>query len=612
MWILLLTLSVVLGLVTPAVAQVRWELLGPVSGATPTTLPPPTPPGLILRMTEGGATDALVTANGSTWNCDAARTQKIALVTCPPYNARGDGSTDDTAALQAAFSSGLSVRLPCPATYRIAHPLVLTTSNVTISGCPGSVLQLANNVNAPMLQLTSIADVVLEGLTLNGNSANQSACNGICIGINVATATRLTIRNTHIYNVKNLGIRITGALSADVSHNRIEDVVGEGNYGGGIVFTGPAANYWVIISHNIVERTGGGGIGFGLGADAVITDNLLNDTAKIVTQQSVVLGYGLDNATDTQRVLFANNIVNKSTQNGCLRMGGTDITVQGNTFHDCGSNAYFALGAATTNTDYVYGVNLRFLDNSVRLVNDNDIGGIQISRCWACEASGNRIILTPTNTVSTAIGLGQASSSSITNNRLENGRTCIRIFDTNNLQIGGNLCRGQSTSGIALETFETPSDEVTIVGNSIIEMPAGATAGIDAKSGNPTNVNITGNIVRGGILGKRVIQGPDVLGLATGNYAPGADCAVSSTATLNPNGDQISCSWLQITGTPGTITALNAAPAGRLITLEFAVASTLVDGGNLHLAGNFVASTGDTISLRSNGSAWVETGRSVN
>jgi hypothetical protein len=51
---------------------------------------------------------------------------------------------------------------------------------------------------------------------------------------------------------------------------------------------------------------------------------------------------------------------------------------------------------------------------------------------------------------------------------------------------------------------------------------------------------------------------------------------------------------------------------GRRITLRFSNASPggIADGNNLKLAGNFAATTDDTISLVCDGTNWYETGRS--
>lgn len=51
---------------------------------------------------------------------------------------------------------------------------------------------------------------------------------------------------------------------------------------------------------------------------------------------------------------------------------------------------------------------------------------------------------------------------------------------------------------------------------------------------------------------------------------------------------------------------------GRRVTLLFSDVLTFTDGGNLNLAGNFVTSAGDTITLVYGNGAWNEVGRSVN
>ena len=51
---------------------------------------------------------------------------------------------------------------------------------------------------------------------------------------------------------------------------------------------------------------------------------------------------------------------------------------------------------------------------------------------------------------------------------------------------------------------------------------------------------------------------------------------------------------------------------GRVITLRFNSTPTVVDGGNLVLAGNFVATANDTLTLKNMNGAWLELSRSAN
>ena len=68
-----------------------------------------------------------------------------------------------------------------------------------------------------------------------------------------------------------------------------------------------------------------------------------------------------------------------------------------------------------------------------------------------------------------------------------------------------------------------------------------------------------------------------------------------------------------VTGTTNitSITSTNFA-SGVCITLIFDDVLTLTDGSNLKLAGNFVTTADDSISLCYDGANWFETSRSVN
>ena len=78
------------------------------------------------------------------------------------------------------------------------------------------------------------------------------------------------------------------------------------------------------------------------------------------------------------------------------------------------------------------------------------------------------------------------------------------------------------------------------------------------------------------------------------------------TTALPDNGE-----YFNITGT-NNITTLTASWIGRRVVLKFAGILTFTDGGNLKLAGDFVTTADDVISLVSDGTYWIEESRSVN
>lgn len=100
-------------------------------------------------------------------------------------------------------------------------------------------------------------------------------------------------------------------------------------------------------------------------------------------------------------------------------------------------------------------------------------------------------------------------------------------------------------------------------------------------------------------------------GVRTSLTGPNAFTAVpslASQATLTLPGHP---GIVEVTGTT-SITGVNARAVGERVTLVFTGILTVTDGGNLKLAGNFVTSADDTITLVSDGTNWIEVARAVN
>lgn len=94
-------------------------------------------------------------------------------------------------------------------------------------------------------------------------------------------------------------------------------------------------------------------------------------------------------------------------------------------------------------------------------------------------------------------------------------------------------------------------------------------------------------------------------------YAETVNWDLASTGTLTiPGGSEL---W-NVTGT-ANITVINGSWDGRVVTLKFAGTASgtgVTDGNNLKLAGNFVYTPDDTISLGCLSGVWYEVARSVN
>jgi hypothetical protein len=88
----------------------------------------------------------------------------------------------------------------------------------------------------------------------------------------------------------------------------------------------------------------------------------------------------------------------------------------------------------------------------------------------------------------------------------------------------------------------------------------------------------------------------------------GGAAVASATAMPLPTGRVF-----HVTGTT-TITSITSTNfgSGAVITLIFDDVLTFTDGSNLVLAGNFVTTASDTITLAFDGTNWYETSRAVN
>lgn len=207
----------------------------------------------------------------------------------PPFNAKGDGLTDDTAALQAWLSAG-GVRLE-NGSYRIIKGLTLAgdgrqfyTANAEILADGTNITALTvtgNNANvrahidgnskaAYGLKVTGAGAVVENGQYENFGSTTQSAR-----GIDATTNGGITVRNNIIRNVVSVGdgtggngnglsraiglsARAAATATSLISGNHIENITGEEGDAISVLFSDRTANPYnsgnVSISDNMIRN----------------------------------------------------------------------------------------------------------------------------------------------------------------------------------------------------------------------------------------------------------------------------------------------------------------------------------------------------------------------
>lgn len=132
------------------------------------------------------------------------------------YGAKGDGTTDDTAAIQAALNSGIKHILIPPGTYRI-------TSTLSISGNGYRIVQAGNTAAILLKDFsgTTIAwnagDVIWENCCINGQGTIYTGASqvGILVGTGGGFSSKLF--NPKIYNIGSACVRFDQDAGAGFS-----------------------------------------------------------------------------------------------------------------------------------------------------------------------------------------------------------------------------------------------------------------------------------------------------------------------------------------------------------------------------------------------------------
>jgi len=271
--------------------------------------------------------------------------------------------------------------------------------------------------------------------------------------------------------------------------------------------------------------------------------------------------------------------------------------------------------------------------------------GIKFANCTRCVASAN-VVLAPEHG-GIVFDLTTTNCAAIGNSFRDCPTYSVRFTGGSNNVAIGNVCRDSTLQNIYVSggvkhliaenmidcgthldwqiRIDSGCTECVVRGNKLIGQ---LTAGIGIRiAGNNAAVESnylnstvgTGIQVASGTTGAQLINNrilaPDAtryddLGTGTVIIEPVGriqNVASAATVTLPAGGSD----FITITGTT-TITSITASWIGRRVTLHFSGALTVTDGSNLLLAGNFVTTADDTLSLVCTGTNWVEVSRSVN
>lgn len=421
-----------------------------------------------------------------------------------PLNVRdegvlGDGSTDDSAAINAADlkAAALGRSLEFPAGTYVASGLLPTTTWFTTQG---AVLKQKDGVSTSLMTLADgTENITISGFEIDGNQANLAEGSGQMISVR-GTSHRIT--GNRIYDVNGVAaIQVfSDAVTTSkilIDSNHIENV-----YGYGVLINNASSAYPtdVVVSNNILidcalvgadgDSTGAHSISIGGVAKRVlVTGNVIKSTS---TSGSAIEGYDA-NIEDYQII---GNLVDTVGHHGS-HVGGKRLVVSGNVYKNTDKRA--VLIACAPNTDPTYSIDFSVTDNLIYAPASTTNGsGIEVQNFSGGVISGNRIHDPGTHGIS-VIGNysttpGTCDDITIQGNSITWSTDIgighgIRLSNVNRVSVAGNIVQNAAATGVALLGT---NDGVAVANNVVSACVNGYQV-----TGTPTNCSFTGNIARG-------------------------------------------------------------------------------------------------------------------
>jgi hypothetical protein len=255
----------------------------------------------------------------------------LPFITPEEKGAVGDGVADDTIAVQAALNSGIAVMLREQAVYLCSA--LTFPSGLSIVGLEGSTIrQKASSAvnNTPFITITA-PNVSVDGVTFDGNEANQGSVTGVDI-LSIYNASNVVIKNCSFENsVRSqiYGQLITGIEIKDCNfYNWGAPYAGSPHNMGAIYLAGRASNNFGgpggAITRVRIRGCTVDGRGANPGSCIKLDGDLLNPVSDIIIQGNHCYPGNSSNSYDS--ATLAIELYCGPGQAGAI----TDFTVYGN------------------------------------------------------------------------------------------------------------------------------------------------------------------------------------------------------------------------------------------------------------------------------------------
>lgn len=132
------------------------------------------------------------------------------------FGATGDGATDDSTALTAAFAAAANAELYFPPGTYLADKLTLP-AGVTLTGAgAGTTLRKKAGTTGRLLTALDVDGIAVRDLVLDGNRANVSDVNSQTL--HIENCDRVRVENVLARNTQNAGMEIRNSTDVGVAH----------------------------------------------------------------------------------------------------------------------------------------------------------------------------------------------------------------------------------------------------------------------------------------------------------------------------------------------------------------------------------------------------------
>jgi len=378
------------------------------------------------------------------------------------YGAVGDGVVDDTSAIEsaiAALSSGGTLFFPT-GTYLISNEIALT-SNINVCGTTmanSKITTATDNIN--IFSLTSLSNVVIESLFLEGNNTRSAISNGN--GIYCSGSTKIIIRDVRCEKFATDGIQFTGTCSQFIVDSCFFD-----NNSDGFI---DAADIGIYQSNKF----------------QIVNNKCLGGSNRHgIFMQKNIAGSGVTPVIDFY--VAGNNIEDK------IRYGITVYT-----------------------TDTFPGVDLQTNSNTRGFIENNTITGVGRMSIYALNTpylsiskniikNGGSLLVNETLPAG-SIAINQCSNILIEGNQIQDAQLFhgISIATVFRLRLVNNLVSGSADAGVNFSTLTTTeSRDIVISGNVLVNNKID---GLDFIGGDSTHL-VKGVIISNNIMKDNTVRG---------------------------------------------------------------------------------------------------------